>query len=43
MDIFALRKNVFNDLTDRACVKGLVPDSARVWGNTAYFFSNGQD
>jgi hypothetical protein len=50
MDIFALRKNVFNDLknplsylTNRGFVKGLVPDSARVWGNTAYFFSNGQD
>lgn len=50
MDIFSLRKNVFNDLEDplsylnnRGFVKDLVPDSARVYNNSAYFFSNGQD
>jgi len=50
MNIFQLRNVIFNDLktplgylTHRGFVAGQTPDSVRVYGNTAYFYVNGQD
>jgi len=50
MDIYALKDVLFTDLEhpleyldDGGFVNGLVPDSANVYGNTVYFFSNGMD
>lgn len=50
MDIYALKDVLFTDLEnplgyldDGGFVNDLVPDSATVYGNTVYFFSNGMD
>lgn len=50
MDIFALRDVIFTDLKcplaqlqHRGFAEGLVPDDVRVFGNTAYFYADGQD